>query len=426
MSQSQTLNQASISQSPMAAHVSSAPLTTEITDQASPGLLLNSIDSRIIKIRPMATPVDQLSRCAGARQAGSLKVEYYAVDVKNTETTLAKAIAPDATLVGESAFYINTAKDSIFSPTETLMLPTAKTAGGEALTLYVVGVDKEKGLLVVPVNSELTDGEYDFQPVAAGQKVVRMGRAAAELDVQSPQFEAIPRKDSNYCQIFKMQIEQSTYQKLANKEVDWTFSDQEEIAIIDMRMGMEKNFLFGHKARVFDPDKKEYIYLTGGIWNQTDNTMTLPAGKITDETIIAMCRKAFTGAGSGSTRKILIGGSALIEKLSNATVNRNVYGTGTLVKWGIEFREIRSNFGTLYVLHSEVFDQCGHSGDGMIIDPDAITKYTHVPFQSETLNLRTSGQRNTDARVLTESSCLVLRHPMSHLKLLQAPGSVTV
>ena len=39
-----------------------------------------------------------------------------------------------------------------------------------------------------------------------------------------------------------MQVEQSTLQKLANKEVGWTFSDQEEVAIIDMRQGMEKNW----------------------------------------------------------------------------------------------------------------------------------------------------------------------------------------
>ena len=35
------------------------------------------------------------------------------------------------------------------------------------------------------------------------------------------------------CQIFKAQVEQSTFMKIANKEVGWTFSDQEEAAIID-------------------------------------------------------------------------------------------------------------------------------------------------------------------------------------------------
>jgi hypothetical protein len=32
--------------------------------------------------------------------------------------------------------------------------------------------------------------------------------------------------------------------------------------------------------------------------------------------------------------------------------------------------------------------------------------------------LRTSGQRNTDAIVITEASCLVLRHPDSHMRVI--------
>ncbi len=42
----------------------------------------------------------------------------------------------------------------------------------------------------------------------------------------------------------------------------------------------------------------------------------------------------------------------------------------------------------------------------------------HVPFQAENLDLRKSGQRNTDAVVLTEASCLVLRYPNAHMKVI--------
>ncbi len=90
----------------------------------------------------------------------------------------------------------------------------------------------------------------------------------------------------------------------------------------------------------------------------------------------------------------------------------------TFTKWGIEFKEIRSNFGSLYVIHSEIFDQCGHQDDGMILDPDYMTKYVHVPFHTEMLDLRRSGQRNTDAVVLTEASCLVLRYPDAHIRVV--------
>lgn len=38
--------------------------------------------------------------------------------------------------------------------------------------------------------------------------------------------------------------------------------------------------------------------------------------------------------------------------------------------------------------------------------------------KAENLDLRSSGQRNTDAVVITEASCLVLRYPESHLRLI--------
>lgn len=48
-------------------HVAGEPLTTKLTNEVSPELLRNEIDSRIVKVRPMATPIDQISRFGGAR-----------------------------------------------------------------------------------------------------------------------------------------------------------------------------------------------------------------------------------------------------------------------------------------------------------------------------------------------------------------------
>ena len=68
--------------------VESEPLTLDLATQASPELLRNEIDERIVKIRPMATPIDQISRQAGARACGSMVVDYYSVDTKPIEATV--------------------------------------------------------------------------------------------------------------------------------------------------------------------------------------------------------------------------------------------------------------------------------------------------------------------------------------------------
>ena len=65
-----------------AQHVTGAPLTTENAAVASPSLVSNAIDSAIVRIRPMATPLDQISRMGHTRAVDSMEVDYYSVDTR--------------------------------------------------------------------------------------------------------------------------------------------------------------------------------------------------------------------------------------------------------------------------------------------------------------------------------------------------------
>ena len=103
--------------------------------------------------------------------------------------------------------------------------------------------------------------------------------------------------------------------------------------------------------------------------------------------------------------------------MNNLSFSKVVGAMDTVTYWGIDFTELRSKFGTLYVVLNEVFDQCDHANDGLIIDPQYLTKYSHIPFKVEHLDLKSSGVRNTDALVATEASCLVLRHPNAHVRV---------
>lgn len=409
-------------------HVSGAPATTENIRTASPDLLRNAIDRRIVKVRPMSTPVDQLTRCAASRHATAMTVEYYSVDTKQTQATLLEASTNNGKDRGDGfvSAILKTSADTIFDVSETVLVPSVAGTASEGgvtvpLMLYVVSRPSDGGVEVVALNgpSRTTIDQvlHEVPLLQQGTALVRMGRAATELDVQTPQFSAMPRKASNNCQIFKMQVEESTMAKLAGKEAGWSFSDQEEAAIIDMRLGMEKSFIFGSRGKYFDPVKNENVYFTGGIWGQAPRSAELDLDTLTEGDLIDLCSKAFTG-NNGSKRKILIAGTRLMEALSKLQYSKVLSAGETRVKWGIEFKEIVSNFGTLYVLHSEVFDACGHAADGFILDPNYLTKYVHVPFQAEKLDLRASGQRNTDAVVLTEASCLVLRYPQAHIRVI--------
>ncbi|MBS7410363.1 MAG: hypothetical protein KIG59_05330, partial [Muribaculaceae bacterium] len=135
--------------------------------------------------------------------------------------------------------------------------------------------------------------------------------------------------------------------------------------------------------------------------------------------LVSMMRQAFTG-NAGSRRKVLIAGSGLIEQLNRLETTKVVMASENVVKWGIDFSEIRSKFGTVYVMLSEIFDECGMEDNGLIIDPEYLQKYSHIPFTTEQLNLKSAGVRNTDALVLTEASCMVLRYPKAHMRIVRS------
>lgn len=398
--------------------------TIETTAQQAPELLKNDIDQRLTKLRPMSTPVDQISRFTEARPVNSMKVGYYALAMRDFETKINANVSKTGITSEDQEVSFKVVNPGIFDVSETVMINGVKDDNGEPMIFYVTGIDRAKMTVNLrPINPQ-TDSDNNTPCVPRidkGTTIMRLGRAAGELDVQTGQYETLPEKKENYCQIFKSQIEQSTLLTRFNKEVGWTMSDQEEVAIYDMRLGMERSFLFGHKAVFSDPVKKCDVFLTGGIWHQAGKEANYSGETISAKEWTEIMAKAFTGHNSGK-RKVLIGGTKLIERLSVLTTEstqRVMMSEQKVTRWGMDFSEMVTKFGTLYVIHSEVLDSCGHTDDGIIIDPEYLTKYVHTPFKAEILDLRTSGQRNTEAVVLTEISCLVLRHPQAHCRIIK-------
>lgn len=387
--------------------VSGAPLTTDLAAQASPSLMLTSIDRAVTRVRPMATPLDQISRLGHVRAADALEVDYYSADIRADASSIGGWGTFADTDDGLKTVTVKIADTALFEPSEIVML---ECADGNNAAAYISSKDATSLTLI---------GDLDEDAARYTGRIVRMGRAATQLDVQSPQYSVLPRKRTNFCQIFKMQIEQSIVMKLSHKEIGWDFTDQQEAAVYDMRLGMEKQFLFGRRMKVFDPVKQETVTVTGGVWHQAGKQVdvdlaTLDAGRLVD-----IMREAFTG-NSGSRRKVLIAGSGLIAALNKLESTKMLSALDQETVWGIDFNVIQSKFGKLYVVFSEVFDVMGRADDGLIIDPEYIQKHVFIPFRADRLDLRGSGQRNTEAMVLTEASCLTLRYPNAHTRIVAA------
>lgn len=406
-------------------------------ENADPEFYSKDIDQRITKIRPMSTPVDQISRYAKAQKSDSFEVKYYSVGTRPIKTTLTTALAAQTN--GASVELI-VDDQQMFTTDDTMRVVGVKgykedgaTLDDKDLMLCVCGrkEDSQNPIVYAVNGKKATDGQTILVPaIPAGTVLVRMGKACSELDVQTGKFNNIPTPEIQYCQNFMIQVEQSTFDKIAAKEVDWGFSDHEEDGIYDMRLGQENTFLFGVKRAIKHVTKNNATtWFTGGIWwmagkdievGEWDNNKGCAV--ITDDNLVDITKDLFVGTGIGNKRKVLLAGSDMLSAFSKIK-SEKFRLKDTVEVWNLRFKSFDTDFGEVLVLHHELFDLNGMSDCGLALDPDFLTKKTHVSWARNILDLKKAGIRNTDAVVIQEVSCLYLRYLKAHarMKLAQNP-----
>ena len=405
-----------------------------------PEIYQKEIDERITKIRPMATPIDQISRYATAQRSGSFEVKYYSVGTRPVKTTLTTAVTASSTPSVE----IEVADPDMFTLDDTIRVVgvkaktdykgvayNANAANTPDLVLCVCGKTSTGQPIVYAVNGTMVSQQPIGVPaIPVNTTLIRMGKSCGELDVQTGRFNNLPTSELQYCQNFMAQIEQSTLDKIANKEVNWDFNDLEEDSIYDMRLTMENSYLFGDMNRVSHSTKDGMSqWFTKGIWwqagkdievGQWDNTKLVTV--ITDDDRVDISKDLFVGTGIGNKRKVLLCGSDFLAALSK--INSDKFRLKDTVEvWNLKFKSWETDFGEILAMHDELFDLNGMSDHAFALDPEFLTKKTHLSWSRNILDLKKAGVRNTDAVVIQEISCLYLRYAKAHARLRLAASA---
>lgn len=401
------------------------------------------VDKRIVKIRPMATPIDQISRYAKSSPCSSFEVKYYSV---GTRPISCKTNAKLTAQASGASIVLPVDDPNMFTLDDTIRVVGVKGKYNDKgvaysnddtapdLVLCVCGKDPSTNMPVVyAVNGALdTNSSPIWVPeIASGTTLVRMGKACGELDVQTGRFNNIPMPETQYCQNFMIQVEQSTFDKIADKEVNWSFSDIEEDGIYDMRLSQENTYLFGVKNVIKHVAKDGMnTWFTGGIWYMAGKDIEVgvwdadaKCAVITDDNLVDITKDLFVGTGIGNKRKILFCGSEMLSAFSKIK-SEKFRLKDTVEVWNLKFKSWDTDFGEVLTIHHELFDANGMSDCGFAMDPEYLSKKTHVSWARNVLDLKKAGVRNTDAVVIQEVACLYLRYAKAHarMRLAQAPA----
>lgn len=411
-----------------------------------PDFYMDDVDRRIVKIRPMATPIDQISRYARSSKSDSFEVKYYSVGTREVKCEVTKRMEA---MTGGASTVLEVSDPNMFTLDDTIRVvgvkgvtdpSTGRSYDGESgpvpdLVLCVCGKDPATNMPTVYAVNGIMDPvgkQPTWVPVINRfTTLVRMGKACGELDVQTGRFNNIPMPEKQYCQNFMIQVEQSTFDKIARKEVDWGFSDLEEDGIYDMRLAMENTYLFGVKNVVKHVSKDGMlVWFTGGLWWMAGKDIEVglwdadrQCAVITDENLVDITKDLFVGTGIGNKRKLLFCGSEMLSAFSKIR-SEKFRLKDTVEVWNLKFKSWDTDFGEVLTIHHELFDVNGMSDCGFAMDPEYLSKKTHVSWNRSVLDLQKAGVRRTDAVVIQEVSCLYLRYAKAHarMRLARAGG----
>ena len=163
-----------------------ATVTTgmEVTEEVDPDFYAKAVDERITRMRPMRTPIDQITRKASSiSRVNSMVVQYYSVATRPIKATLTSEVAA---MTGSSVT-LPVSDPNMFSETDTIRVHNVKgykedgtTKDDKDLMLYVVGKNDDGFPNVIAVNGQKSTSGNTKTPVLPKDTVlIRMGRAAS-------------------------------------------------------------------------------------------------------------------------------------------------------------------------------------------------------------------------------------------------------
>jgi hypothetical protein len=274
-------------------------------------------------------------------------------------------------------------------------------------------------------------GNTSVPQIPEGAELFRIAKAVNEAKSETGRTNEMPNDTVQYCQIFMAQTEETLIHKLTKRDVDGLdLAWNERRTLEDFRMAQGGTFLFSDRALVVGHPREEQnkCWHTGGAWWQAGKDIEfghLNADnhlEINEDDLVDLNNGLFVGEGTGGVKKLLFAGSDFITALEKIK-SEKFRLKDTVEVWNLKFKSWDTDFGEVLTVHHELFDVNGMSDCGFALDPEYLSKKTHVSWARNVLDLQKAGIRRTDAVVIQEVSCLYLRYAKAHarMKLAQKP-----
>ena len=392
-------------------------VTTQVTTAKSSDLLVSNISKNITKMHPDKYPFDTILREMGVvLPVKAWRTEYYEVETRMLEDTCRITLATSIGDNGAQWLVHVLPVDNIhmWAVDDNVLVQGVNGADSKDLVLHIVTVDTaNQEIDVVALNGAGTN-DSDIAEIADGVKLTRIGNAKEETAATTTPYTVFPQKEYNFSQIHMAQVEQSLYDKLHAKEVNWDLAEFRSEALWDMRGQMELASLFGYRNMVYDSVAAKYKYTSHGMTRYITKADSFAASGFDNDDFVDMAKKIFTGNNGSETRIMFAGSGARAVMAKAPTVSRQMEQRDVEVIWGVKFNRIETDFGTLLVKHHPLLNYVGWTDKMIQFDMNNVEKHSFKGLETANIDFSKSGTRKTKADVIDETFCCALKNPDTH------------
>lgn len=410
---------------------------------------MKHINKAIVEMKFCGTPIDQILRNSTNNKSDSIVVKYYSIGQRPLTATVKTDFVSNS---GGNPKGIEIDDNSILGEMDTLLVMNADGTfvmgydNTRPLMLRVHSINRDTQLpMVYAVNGTPTAGGNPFiiPNLDAGTVLLRMGRAAAEKDVSTGSYYQLPEPSEQFCQRFIMEVEESVYSRFSKKELDWTFTRMEKMAMEDMRIGMEATGLFGIKSK-HTVNQQGVIYTTEGIWYRAGKDLTLGHWEIvldekgdpvedpdnegyykqqyviTENELVDLVADVNEGAGNSSRKKFVFVDKMIYAALCKIKTNNRVRlldQEKNYMNLGLDFQSYTSMGTTLMFYRHDLFNEWGFEGRAFVLDAEYLDKWVFMNWERKEYNLADLYIRNSNAVTMQEFSCWTLAFPDAHARV---------
>jgi hypothetical protein len=387
---------------------------------ATANMNLPAVYQKLIEQYPSIAPLDtMIHQSKRSMKAEGWLVKDYALQGREFGDTLSLAYT---TTPGQSHGTLTVNNPRMWNAGDSCLITIDVTDPTKNLMVYVDSVSIGNNTMVVYT---LGPNAPDLPSLLINTSIGRCGSAMSEKAAQISAYARIPNSETNYCQRFGIQFEETQVERFQKKEFfDFDFTSVERDRIYDYKASLDSSFLFGQQGACVN-SINDTVYFMGGFIQKVAPANMFKYGKagetagnhtFTDDEMRNLMKQVYA-ANNGTPERFLFGGSNFINSLMGSqSYIKQIEAKNTTAIFGIKFSEYDSPFGTLNIRYHPIFDIIGngYSDWAVVIDLNNIIRADLFPFDLNKLMLKESGQRNVNAYFGDETFSILTVHTATH------------